>query len=180
MVSVVLAAALSVHSLAAGAAATGAGGIVIEDRRLQAYAEARMAEGEGALQAAARAYEQALTLDPSSHDVANRAYRQAVLAGDKSLALRAARTLEMSGMLPPDGTVLLLADAMDRGKWKEAASLVGRIEREGNFAFIVPFMQSWVSMKDGPYDPPVVPVDKPYAVFAVRYLEEQLLWQRLR
>mgnify|MGYP006077473913 CR=1 FL=1 len=179
MVSVVLAAALSVHSLATGAAATGAGGIVIEDRRLQAYAEARMAEGEGALQAAARAYEQALTLDPSSPDVANRAYRQAVLAGDKSLALKAARTLEMSGMLPPDGTVLLLADAMDRGKWKEAASLVGRIEREGNFAFIVPFMQSWVSMKDGPYDPPVVPVDKPYAVFAVRYLEEQLLWQRL-
>ena len=179
MVALVLAAALSFHSLTAGVAATGAGGIILEDRRLQAYAEARMAEGDGALQAAARAYAQALALDPASPDVANRAYRQAVLAGDKALALKAARTLETAGILPPDGTVLLLADAMDRGKWKEVSALVARVEREGNFAFIVPFMQSWVSMKDGPYDPPVVPVDKPYAVFAVRYLEEQLLLQRL-
>lgn len=138
-----------------------------------------MTEGDGAVLAAARAYGQALNLDPASPDVASRAFRQAVLAGDGALALRAARVLDTAAMLPPDGTVLLLADTLARGKWKEARALIGRIEREGNFAFIVPFMQSWVSMKDGPYDPPVVPVDKPYAVFAVRYLEEQLLLQRL-
>lgn len=151
----------------------------LERQRLGAYVQARVAESDGALGAAAQAYGQALGLDPASADVANRAYRQAVLAGDRVLALKAVRVLDAAGVLPPDGTVLLLSDALDRAKWKEARSLIGRIEREGNFGFIVPFMQSWVSMKDGPYDPPVVPVDKPYAVFAVRYLEEQLLVQRL-
>lgn len=151
----------------------------IEQQRLDAYVQARMLEGDRALQAAARAYAQATQLDPASTDVAQRAYRQALLAGDRALALNAARTLDDASILPPDGTVLLLVDALDRGKWKEARALIARIENEGNFSFIVPFMQSWVSMKDGPYDPPVVPVDKPYAVFAVRYTEEQLLLQRL-
>ncbi len=150
-----------------------------EDQRLDAYVAARMAEGDGALQAAAKAYAQAIALDPASRDVAHRAYRQAVLAGDRALALKAAHTLDNAAILPPDGAVLLLSDALARGKWKEASALLDRIEQEGNFAFIVPFMQSWISMKAGPYDPPVVPVAKPYAVFAVRYTEEQLLLQRL-
>lgn len=166
-------------ALAVSAGTGTASAASLEQQRLGAYVQARVAEGDGAMQQAAQAYAQAMSLDPASPDVASRAYRQAVLAGDKALALKAARTLDGASMLPPDGTVLLLADAMERGKWKEARALVSRIEREGNFAFIVPFMQSWVSMKDGPYDPPVVPVDKPYAVFAVRYTEEQLLLQRL-
>lgn len=151
----------------------------MEQQRLGAYVEARMAESDGAVQNAARAYAQALRLDPASPDIASRAFRQAVLAGDRALALKAARALDAAGLSQPDSSVLLLIDAMARSKWKEASALLERIEQEGNFAFIVPFMQSWVSMKDGPYDPPVVPVDKPYAVFAVRYLEEQLLLQRL-
>ncbi|MBP6031371.1 MAG: tetratricopeptide repeat protein [Sphingobium sp.] len=159
--------------------ATSGGKVGLDGQRLDAYVQARMAEGDGALRDAARSYAQALMLDPASPEVARRAYRQAMLAGDRALALKAALLLDEDGMLPPDGVVLLLADALERGRWKEARTLLERIEREGNFAFIVPFMQSWVSMKDGPYDPPVVPVDKPYAVFAVRYLEEQLLLQRL-
>ncbi len=161
------------------APALAASKVPVEDQRLDAYVQARMAEGDGVPQAAARAYAQAIALDPSSPDVASRAYRQAVLGGDRALALKAAHTLDSAGMLPPDGVVLLLADAMSRAKWKDAEALVERIEREGNFGFIAPFMTSWISMKDGPYDPPVVPVDKPYAVFAVRYTEEQLLLQRL-
>lgn len=165
--------------LAVPMAAYAAGKPASEDQRLDAYVTARMAEGDGASLAAARAYAQAIALDPASPDVASRAYRQAVLAGDRALALKAAHTLDAVSMLPPDGTVLLLGDALVRGKWKEASALLERIEQEGNFAFVVPFMQSWISMKAGPYDPPVVPVAKPYAVFAVRYTEEQLLLQRL-
>lgn len=138
-----------------------------------------MAEADRALVRAADAYRTALALDPANAEVASRAYRQAVLAGDKALALRAARSLDAAGALPRDAVVLMLADALDRGKWGEARATIDRLEREENFAFIVPFMKSWVSLRDGPYDPPVVPVDKPYAVFAVRYLEEQLLLQRL-
>ena len=138
-----------------------------------------MSEADGALIQAASAFRDALALDPASVEIAGRAYRQAVLAGDKVLALRAARSLDAAGALPRDAVVLLLVDALDRGKWAEARAVIDRLEREENFAFIVPFMRSWVSLRDGPYDPPVVPVEKPYAVFAVRYLEEQLLLQRL-
>lgn len=171
--------ALGLLLLAVPMAAHAASKPVSEDQRLDAYVTARMAEGDGALQDAAKAYAQAMALDPASPDVASRAYRQAVLAGDRALALKAAHTLDAANMLPPDGTVLLLSDALARGKWKEASALLDRIEQEGNFAFVVPFMQSWISMKAGPYDPPAVPVTKPYAIFAVRYTEEQLLLQRL-
>ncbi len=160
----------------AGAARTHA---PTEDQQLDAYARARMAEADGALIRAADAYRDALALDPGNGEVASRAYRQAVLAGDKALALRAARSLDAANALPRDAVVLLLIDALDHGKWAEARAAIDRLEREENFAFIVPFMKSWVSLRDGPYDPPVVPVEKPYAVFAVRYLEEQLLLQRL-
>jgi len=150
-----------------------------ESVRLDAYARARLAEADQALPEAASAYREAVALDPHSVEVAARGYRQAVLAGDKALALRTARILDTAGQLPRDGTVLLLIDALDRRKWEEAKALVERLEKEGNLAFLVPFMRSWVSLADRPYDPPVVPLDAPYAVFAVRYLEEQLLLQRL-
>ncbi len=152
---------------------------VDEATRLDAYARARLAEADGALLVAAGAYREAVTLDPGSVEVAQRGYRQAVLAGDKALALRSAHILDAAGRLPRDGTVLLLVDALDRRQWAEARALVDRLENETNLAFLVPFMRSWIAYADPPYDPPVVPLDAPYAVFAVRYLEEQLLLQRL-
>jgi len=152
---------------------------VDEATRLDAYARARLAEADGALLVAAGAYREAVTLDPGNVEVAQRGYRQAVLAGDKALALRSAHILDAAGRLPRDGTVLLLVDALDRRQWAEARALVDRLENETNLAFLVPFMRSWIAYADPPYDPPVVPLDAPYAVFAVRYLEEQLLLQRL-
>jgi len=146
---------------------------------LNAYARARLAEADRSLAAAASAYREAVSLDPDSVVVAHRSYRQAVLAGDKALALQSAHNLDAAGLLPRDGTVLLLIDALDRRKWKEASALVDRLEEEANLAFLVPFMRSWLSMKSGPYDPPIVPASQSYAVFAVRYMEEQLLVQRL-
>lgn len=150
-----------------------------ENLRMDAYARARLAEAERSLEGAASAYRQAASLDPDNVEVARRGFRQAVLAGDKALALQAARALDKAAQLPRDGTVLLLIDALDRKKWNEARTLIDRIEREENLAFVVPFMKSWVSMRDGPYDPPVIPTAESYAVFAVRYLEEQLVLQRL-
>lgn len=147
--------------------------------RLNAYARARMAEGDKALLDAISAYRDAVEVDPASIEVAQHSYRQAVLAGDKALALKSAHSLDEAGLLPRDGTVLLLIDAIDRKKWKEAKLIVDRLEVEENLAFLVPFMRSWLSLVDKPYDPPVVPLAESYASFAVRYLEEQLLLQRL-
>ncbi|TNE42062.1 MAG: tetratricopeptide repeat protein [Sphingomonadales bacterium] len=147
--------------------------------QLDSYARARLAEADGALVSAASAYREAVKLDPASVEVAGRGYRQAVLAGDKALALQTAHILDAAGRLPRDGVVVLLIDAMERRKWHEASVLVDRLESETNLAFLVPFMRSWVSLAERSYDPPVVPLDASYAVFAVRYLEEQLLLQRL-
>jgi tetratricopeptide (TPR) repeat protein len=146
---------------------------------LDAYARGRLAEDDGALLAAVSAYREAVSLDPGNLEVIRRGYRQAVLAGDKTLALNAAHGLEKAGELPRDGVVLLLIEAVDKGRWADARTMIDRLDAEQNLAFLVPFMRSWVSMRDGPYDPPVVPAAEPYALFAIRYLEEQLLLQRL-
>ncbi len=150
-----------------------------EETLLDAYARARLAEADGALLTAAGAYREAVALDPANVEIVRRGFRQAVLAGDKALALKSAHGLDVAGQLPRDGTVLLLVDALDHRKWDEARTLIDRVEAEENLAFIVPFMRSWVALADGPYDPPVIAVDQAYAVFAVRYQEEQLLMQRL-
>lgn len=147
--------------------------------RLNAYARGRLAESDGALQDAAAAFRVALNGDPASPDVARRSYRQAVMAGDIALALKSAAILDKAGELPRDGVVLLLIDALQRRRADDARALTDRLEAEENLAYLGPFMRSWASMIDGPYDPPVIPVDRPWAVFAVRYVEEQLMLQRL-
>jgi len=75
--------------------------------------------------------------------------------------------------------VLLLIDAIDRRKYDEARSFADRIEREENLSFVAPFARSWLSVVDGPYDPPVIAIAKPQAAFALRYQGEQVLLQRL-
>ncbi|MGE4429900.1 MAG: tetratricopeptide repeat protein [Sphingobium sp.] len=145
------------------------------EQRLHAYARARLAEANGALDAAALAYREAVTLDPDSPELARRGYRQAVLAGDRDLALRMARSLDAAGQLSRDGSVLLLIDALDRRQWTEAASRIDRLETEGNLAFLAPFMRSWLSLAMDDYAPPVIPPESSPAYFATHYSKEQSL-----
>ncbi len=142
---------------------------------LDAYVRARLAEIDRALPDATAAYKEAATIDPDSLDVARRGYRQAVLAGDKQLALLAARTLDKGGQLSRDGSVLLLADMLDRRQWQEAAARIERLEAEGNLAFLAPLMRSWLSLAQGEFVPPVQPGDDSPAAFGNRYRAEQLL-----
>lgn len=145
------------------------------DPRLHAYARARLAEVDGALDAAAIAYREAIRLDPASLELARRGYRQAVLAGDRDLALRMARSLDAAGQLSRDGTVLLLIDALDRRQWQEAAARIDRLEAEANLALLAPFMRSWVSLAMGDYVPPVMPPASSPGSFAQHYRNEQTL-----
>ena len=55
--------------LAVPMAAYAAGKPASEDQRLDAYVTARMAEGDGASLAAARAYAQAIALDPATASI---------------------------------------------------------------------------------------------------------------
>jgi len=67
------------------------------------------------------------------------------MAGDMALAVRSARALDAQHSLPPDGTLLLLADAVDARDWKQARSLTDRIAAEKLFAFMVPIMRAWIA-----------------------------------
>ncbi len=146
---------------------------VVTAAGLHAYARARLAEIDRAMPVATTAYRQAVALDPGSVEIARRGYRQAVLAGDRALALTTARTLDAAGQLSRDGSVLLLASALERRRWDEAGGWIDRLEMEGNLAFLAPFMRSWVSLAQGRYAPPEKVPEESLAAFGNRYWAEQ-------
>lgn len=109
------------------------------------YVRARAADDLGELSAAANGYAAAAEQNPGNMTLALRAYRQAVAAGDMALALKGAKALDAQQSLPPDGTLLLLGDAVQTKDWKRARSLVDRIASEKLFAFMVPVMRAWIA-----------------------------------
>lgn len=151
----------------------------VDTPALAAYARARMADGDGAIDVAVRSYRQALAIDPTNVTVALRSYRQAMESGDKTLALASARVLDMAQRLPLDGTLLLTLDALTRKDWAEARLLSARIAREENFAFLTPIVDSWISTADGPYAPPVGDTSQRFGALTQRYSDEHLAFQLL-
>ena len=89
-----------------------AGAAVDPDSALHAYAQARLADGDGALQAAVANYRAAMTLDPDSIAIARRSFAQALESGDQNLSVRAATMLDSEGILPRDGTLLWIGEAL--------------------------------------------------------------------
>ncbi|WP_336971730.1 tetratricopeptide repeat protein [Sphingobium aromaticiconvertens] len=146
---------------------------------LNAYARARLADSEGALGVAVKSYRTALELDPSSSEIARRSYFQGLESGDKALALRSAELLDAEAILPRDGTLLRLGDALVRKDWAVAHRLVTRMEGEGNFAFLGPILTSWISLGEGRYAVPVIDPKDRFATLARRYVDEHLAFQTL-
>jgi tetratricopeptide (TPR) repeat protein len=146
---------------------------------LNAYARARLADGDGALGIAVLNYKEALGDDPANPVVAFRSYRQAVQGGDMVLALKSARVLDAAGVLPKDGTILLTVDALLRKDWAAARILSTRIESQENFAFLTPILNSWISTANGTYAPPLSVSDKKFASLTSRYMDEHLALQAL-
>lgn len=157
-----------------------AGASVDPGSALHAYMRGRLADGDGAPAVALDSYRQALAEDPASLEVARRSYFQAVISGDMALALRSAAVLEKDGLLPRDGTLLQIANALNRKDMAGARRLVDRMVAEGNFAFLAPIMRSWISVGEGRYAPPVIDATDRFASLAKRYLDEHLALQALR
>lgn len=120
---------------------------------IQEYVRARAADSTGQTMAAARGYAAALTAAPNDTLVAGRAYRQAVLVGDRALALRAAAVLDAANKLPPDARLLLLSEAVLKKDWADASRIVDRVENEQIFAFSVPVLRAWIVRGTGKGDP---------------------------
>ena len=156
-----------------------AGASVDPDAALHAYARARLADGDGALALAVASYRDALTMDPARVEIARRSYVQGIESGDGALALKSAMLLDGEELLPRDGTLLRIGDALVRKDWAGAASLTDRMAEEGNFSFLAPIVKSWIAIGQGRYAPPQVNDRDKFAALALRYSDEHAAFQAL-
>lgn len=120
---------------------------------LAAYARARVAGADGALQEAAKGYAAVLAVRPDDAEIAARAYRQSLIAGNFPLALRSATVLDASGAIPADGRLLLLARAVKAKDWAGAEAAIAATAKDGSFDFLVPVLRAWVAQASGSGDP---------------------------
>lgn len=149
------------------------------DSGLQAYARARLAEGDNALGLAVAGYRAALKQDPDRVEIARRSYVQALESGDGALALQSAALLDGAGMLPRDGTLLRIGDALARKDWQAASALTDRMTQEGNFSFLSAIVRSWIAVGQGNYAPPTIDAKDRFASLGQRYLDEHVAYQAL-
>lgn len=124
-----------------------------EPSALSAYVTARILDSVNATDAASAAYGRALTGAPDNDRVALRAYREAVEAGDKALALRAARALDLQQKLPQDARLLFFAEALSKGDWRGARLWLDKIEESDGFGFLVPTLRAWTTFAARDGDP---------------------------
>ena len=117
------------------------------------YVQARAADADGRLAEAARGYAAAMARNPADPMLAQRSYRQAMGAGDRTLALAAARRLDALGALRPDGRLLILSAAVRDRDWKAADAAIEAIAREKAFGFLLPALRAWVALGSGRGDP---------------------------
>ena len=119
---------------------------------MSAYAQARVADSAGAAERAAQGYAVALALSPDNEMLAARTLSQAMAAGDRQLALNAARLLEKADLLAPDARLLLLSEALRTRDWKTAGAHVDRLERDQIFSFMTPILRAWIAYGSGKGD----------------------------
>lgn len=120
---------------------------------LAAYARARVAGADGALQDAAKGYAAVLAARPDDAEIAARAYRQSLVAGNFALALKSATVLDAAGAIPADGRLLLLARAIRAKDWAGADATIDATAKDGSFDFLVPVLRAWVAQASGKGDP---------------------------
>ncbi len=111
---------------------------------ISAYVRARVADSIGQSAAAVENYAAALTADPTNAMIAFRAYREAVEAGNYPLAVRAAKTLDVSGKVPPDAHILLYIDALQTRDWSGAAARLNLLVEEPGLGFLAPMFGRWL------------------------------------
>lgn len=163
---------LGATMLAAPASAVRQGQLAPERSALADYVHARVADDLGELSVAASGFAAAAAQNPDDRTLGLRAFRHAVSAGDMALALKTARTLDASGSLPPDGTLLLLSDAVGRRDWKQARALADRIDRERLFAFLSPVLRAWIAYGSHDGDPLTPLAAAPAGALAASYAAE--------
>jgi tetratricopeptide (TPR) repeat protein len=134
-------------------AATAAHARKEERSALSSYVQARLADSAGKSQDALVGYSAALAAEPDNEVIAFRTFRQAVAAGDRRQAIRAAAQLDAAKALPSDARLLLFGDRVASGDVAGARLIVDRIEEEGSFAFAAPILRAWTGVAARDADP---------------------------
>jgi tetratricopeptide (TPR) repeat protein len=131
----------------------GAGATVDEQAALQAYVRARVANSVGAQERAVEAYRAALALAPHNETLAARALDEGLAAGDRPLALSAAKALDGSAKLQVGGRLILFGEALRGRDWAYAGRQIDRIQEDEVFSFLAPLLRAWLAEGSGKGDP---------------------------
>lgn len=139
---------------------------------LNTYVRARAADSLGAADIAVANYGVALHASPDNQIIAMRALRQALAAGDRPLAVKAARILEKAEQVAPDVHFLLLVEAVRLADWHAADLQITALERNEIFSFMAPVLRAWVMVGAGKGDPLAVLASSGSDPLAASYIAE--------
>lgn len=112
------------------------------------YVRARAADAQGSAAIAAAGYARVLAQSPEDEVIALRAYRQALSAGDYSLASKAAAIMVRKGVAPPDTALLAFSIALHNGDRLGAQNALQRMAR-GPLDFLTPVLGAWLAFDRG-------------------------------
>ncbi len=138
----------------------------------RAYVQARAAAMAGGNDRADRAFAAALAAQPTNATIADEALRHAITAGDRDLAITAARVLERAQRLTPEANFLLLSEALRRRDWQAAEARIVAISGQQGFSFTGPVLRAWVALGSRRGDP-IALLAAPGADLPAAYAAEQ-------
>ena len=124
-----------------------------DQTELSIYVRARAADSLGASDKAVQHYAAALASSPGNQIIAASALRQALTAGDRTLAVKAARTLDTPAGPSPEVRFVLLGEAVRTGQWPEAQRHVDAIGKDEVFSFMAPLIRAWIAVGSKQADP---------------------------
>lgn len=113
---------------------------------LKRFVEARLADVGGQNDAALSIYQDSLKRQPDNALVAGKTYVGAIETGNWNLALKAVRSIGLSGDLEKEMPALLFSDAFRKQDWKSAQYALTQLEELGNFAFLAPMLENWITL----------------------------------
>ncbi|WP_267380180.1 MULTISPECIES: hypothetical protein [unclassified Sphingomonas] len=133
-----------------------AGPAMADSGGLSAYLRARAADADGHAMRAAGDYAQALSAAPANPLVAIRAFREALVAGDTPLALRALAVLDRAKVAPADGALLPIAVAARADDAVAAEAAIAKLAGTP-LAALAPALRLWAAFARTGAVPPVPP-----------------------
>nr|WP_246347020.1 tetratricopeptide repeat protein [Sphingomonas jinjuensis] len=120
-----------------------------------AYLKARAADADGRSEVAVAGYARALSSAPGDAKLAVRAFREALAAGDMTLASRAAAILRTQGEVPADVALLAIGEAAQANDPGAAERGVAALDRTP-LGILSPAVRGWIASAKGVDPMPVL------------------------